>query len=99
MPPVLGTDARATAARPADAAEAEATEALPTDARPLGDTERGGLDSAYPALVPSPDQPPSGPGAPGIWARPRAELGSPYEFIRHTLPVAVVRGCDTTGLP
>jgi len=32
-------------------------------------------------------------------ARPRADRGSPYEFIRHTLPVAVVRLRDTTGLP
>ncbi|MFC7547128.1 hypothetical protein [Plantactinospora sp. GCM10030261] len=32
-------------------------------------------------------------------ADPRAELGSPYEFIRHTLPVAVLDASPTTGLP
>jgi hypothetical protein len=37
--------------------------------------------------------------APGIWARPREELGSPYEFIPHTLPVAVGRDRAATGLP
>jgi hypothetical protein len=32
-------------------------------------------------------------------AWPRAELESSYEFIRHTLPVAVTRACAVTGLP
>ncbi|MFD1325644.1 hypothetical protein ACFQ4H_31640, partial [Micromonospora sonneratiae] len=42
---------------------------------------------------------PWSPLEPGIRALPRGELGSPYEFIRHTLPVAVARASDTTGLP
>ncbi|MGV9210407.1 hypothetical protein ACTFTM_00925 [Micromonospora sp. RB23] len=99
------------AAAPGGGTEAEP----PTDARPpaaLGVTEArpGGAAGSGEDQPPARESPPGlryassapGPGSPsgpGYWARPRAELGSPYEFILHTLPVAVGRDSAATGLP
>ncbi|WP_243710417.1 hypothetical protein [Micromonospora sp. KC213] len=96
--------ARPDPARPPGAGET-GTEARPAPAAPGW---RGGTGAdARPAGVPPPEPTearpeeaaPELPFEPGTWARARGELGSPYEFIPHTLPVAVGRGGATTGLP
>ncbi|SCG48012.1 hypothetical protein GA0070560_105198 [Micromonospora halophytica] len=85
--------------------EARPEPARPTEAVPAAPGWRGGTD-AEARPVGAPPEPtearPAGAGPsfePGTWARARGELGSPYEFIPHTLPVAVGRGGAATGLP
>ncbi|MET8255317.1 hypothetical protein ABZU46_28920, partial [Micromonospora sp. NPDC005197] len=105
------TDADPAAAPPRGGTAAEP----PTDARPpaaggVTEARPGGAAGSEADQPPARESPPGrryassapGPGSPfgpGYWARPRAELGSPYEFILHTLPVAVERDCAATGLP
>ncbi|BCL14840.1 hypothetical protein GCM10017556_25790 [Micromonospora sagamiensis] len=106
--PGRGTEA------PPRATEAEPdTEARPLDpaargvgvARPLGVAPSCPEDHPVPRLsapgrrYASSAPGPGSPSEPGIRARPCGELGSPYEFILHTLPVAVGREHATTGLP
>ncbi|MGC5018857.1 hypothetical protein [Micromonospora sp. DT47] len=107
-----GTEARPAPARPAEADPAApvprgggtAAEARPVGAAPCGPTEARPADAApraspvgrrYASSAPGPGP----PFEPGTWPRPRGELGSPYEFIPHTLPVAVGRSGAATGLP
>lgn len=95
--------ARPVEARPLTLARAEAAGARPPFAAhpsPSRAAERRlGAWSSHDGRWYGSSAAPWSPFAPGPEPQPRAELGSPYGFIRHTLPVAVQGVSAPTGLP